>query len=71
MPLKRTAADIQVGDHRRDTGGVEQLPQIVLHGILREGIADSEDAESVRGMKVTDVLHRNVLLRPHRPCQQD
>ena len=45
VAFERTAADVQVSDHGLDAGRVEQLPEILFDGILREAVADGQDAQ--------------------------
>ena len=54
---KGTSTDIHIADYYFLSGSIEQVPEILLHGILREAVAYREDTDDAIGR-----LYRGFLL---------
>ena len=49
VAFERATPDEQVADHGVDPGGIEQLPEVLLDGILREAVADGQNFQRPGG----------------------
>ena len=49
VAFERTTADIHVADHGIDARGIEQIPEVLLDGVLRETVADGQNLQGPVG----------------------
>ena len=48
MSLQRASPNVQISDDNLFTCGIEKVPEVLLHSILRETVSDGKDPECVR-----------------------